>query len=267
MVEAKLPPGFRFHPRDEELICDYLMKKVTSSHGCPLMIEVDLNKCEPWDIPVTITIAYNVDDELSSVVVATVTAIAYHVDDELSSVVVDIREDWVLCRVFCKNRQVAAKQGMTRSSYDDTSSSSLLLPLMDSYISFNQTQSTSIPNECEQVPCFSISTIPNQNQTNPTFSHGNIINQFVDQKVLLFPTKTPVTTPKLTFDASAAMVPDLGARMSSFSCENKVLKAVLNHLTEMEIRNPSIEGTPSFGEGSSESFLSDLGFPTFWNHY
>lgn len=53
-VEAKLPPGFRFHPRDEELICDYLMKKVSSSQlPLPLLIEVDLNKCEPWDIPGT----------------------------------------------------------------------------------------------------------------------------------------------------------------------------------------------------------------------
>lgn len=53
MVEAKLPPGFRFHPRDEELVCDYLMKKVTQYYtdSLPLMIEVDLNKCEPWDIP------------------------------------------------------------------------------------------------------------------------------------------------------------------------------------------------------------------------
>lgn len=49
-VEAKLPPGFRFHPRDEELVCDYLMKKVTHSDPS-LMIDVDLNKCEPWDIP------------------------------------------------------------------------------------------------------------------------------------------------------------------------------------------------------------------------
>ena len=50
MVESRLPPGFRFHPRDEELVCDYLMKKVTSSESS-FFIEVDLNKCEPWDIP------------------------------------------------------------------------------------------------------------------------------------------------------------------------------------------------------------------------
>ncbi|GMJ09980.1 hypothetical protein HRI_004667200 [Hibiscus trionum] len=53
LVEAKLPPGFRFHPRDEELVCDYLMKKAASSDALQLMIEVDLNKCEPWDIPET----------------------------------------------------------------------------------------------------------------------------------------------------------------------------------------------------------------------
>ncbi|KAE8703382.1 NAC domain-containing protein 21/22 [Hibiscus syriacus] len=53
LVEAKLPPGFRFHPRDEELVCDYLMKKVGSTDTSQLMIEVDLNKCEPWDIPET----------------------------------------------------------------------------------------------------------------------------------------------------------------------------------------------------------------------
>ncbi|XP_065029980.1 NAC domain-containing protein 21/22-like isoform X2 [Musa acuminata AAA Group] len=58
MMEARLPPGFRFHPRDEELVCDYLMKKVFCSGGgsgdggCwPMMIDVDLNKCEPWELP------------------------------------------------------------------------------------------------------------------------------------------------------------------------------------------------------------------------
>lgn len=52
MVEANLPPGFRFHPRDDELVCDYLMKRTVRSLYQPIvLIEVDLNKCEPWDIP------------------------------------------------------------------------------------------------------------------------------------------------------------------------------------------------------------------------
>ncbi|KAI4970225.1 NAC domain-containing protein 21/22-like [Hordeum vulgare subsp. vulgare] len=62
MVEARLPPGFRFHPRDDELVLDYLSRKlsggaggaaaaVSSIYGCPAMVDVDLNKIEPWDLP------------------------------------------------------------------------------------------------------------------------------------------------------------------------------------------------------------------------
>ncbi|OAY64136.1 NAC domain-containing protein 100 [Ananas comosus] len=47
-----LPPGFRFHPTDEEIITNYLTNKVVSpSFTSRAMGEVDLNKCEPWDLP------------------------------------------------------------------------------------------------------------------------------------------------------------------------------------------------------------------------
>ncbi|KAM7279159.1 hypothetical protein ACFE04_006293 [Oxalis oulophora] len=47
-----LPPGFRFHPTDEELITYYLLKKVIDSNFSGRAIaEVDLNKCEPWELP------------------------------------------------------------------------------------------------------------------------------------------------------------------------------------------------------------------------
>nr|CAD1839963.1 unnamed protein product [Ananas comosus var. bracteatus] len=47
-----LPPGFRFHPTDEEIITHYLSPKVVNpSFGARAMGEVDLNKCEPWDLP------------------------------------------------------------------------------------------------------------------------------------------------------------------------------------------------------------------------
>ncbi|XP_060672583.1 NAC domain-containing protein 100 [Ziziphus jujuba] len=48
----ELPPGFRFHPTDEELISHYLSPKVLNNRFCAKAIgEVDLNKCEPWELP------------------------------------------------------------------------------------------------------------------------------------------------------------------------------------------------------------------------
>ena len=60
MMEARLPPGFRFHPRDDELVLDYLCRKLSGKGGGGgaaysgiAMVDVDLNKCEPWDLPGT----------------------------------------------------------------------------------------------------------------------------------------------------------------------------------------------------------------------
>ncbi|GAA0183967.1 hypothetical protein Leryth_023019 [Lithospermum erythrorhizon] len=50
--EANLPPGFRFHPTDEELITYYLLRKVLDSNfNGRAITEIDLNKCEPWELP------------------------------------------------------------------------------------------------------------------------------------------------------------------------------------------------------------------------
>ncbi|KAK1397605.1 NAC domain-containing protein [Heracleum sosnowskyi] len=47
-----LPPGFRFHPTDEEIITHYLTQKIVNSGFIATAVgEVDLNKCEPWDLP------------------------------------------------------------------------------------------------------------------------------------------------------------------------------------------------------------------------
>ncbi|KAG2691768.1 hypothetical protein I3760_08G022500 [Carya illinoinensis] len=50
--EEKLPPGFRFHPTDEELITCYLLNKISDTNFTGRAIgDVDLNKCEPWELP------------------------------------------------------------------------------------------------------------------------------------------------------------------------------------------------------------------------
>ncbi|KAK8963613.1 Protein CUP-SHAPED COTYLEDON 3 [Platanthera guangdongensis] len=50
--EYGLPPGFRFHPTDEELVTFYLASKIFSGSICGVdIVEVDLNRCEPWELP------------------------------------------------------------------------------------------------------------------------------------------------------------------------------------------------------------------------
>nr|WLW41579.1 NAC092 [Atractylodes lancea] len=50
--QIELPPGFRFHPTDEELISYYLYPKVSDHTFVAKAIgEVDLNKVEPWELP------------------------------------------------------------------------------------------------------------------------------------------------------------------------------------------------------------------------
>lgn len=47
-----LPPGFRFHPTDEELITHYLIKKVLDhTFSAKAIGQVDMNRIEPWQLP------------------------------------------------------------------------------------------------------------------------------------------------------------------------------------------------------------------------
>jgi len=51
MMESCVPPGFRFHPTDEELVGYYLRKKVASQKiDLDVIKEIDLYRIEPWDL-------------------------------------------------------------------------------------------------------------------------------------------------------------------------------------------------------------------------
>lgn len=46
-----MPPGFRFHPTEEELVGYYLARKVASQKiDLDIIREVDLYRIEPWDL-------------------------------------------------------------------------------------------------------------------------------------------------------------------------------------------------------------------------
>ncbi|KAM7254210.1 hypothetical protein ACFE04_031892 [Oxalis oulophora] len=51
-IGESLPPGFRFYPSDEELVCHYLYKKIANEQVLKgTLVEIDLHTCEPWQLP------------------------------------------------------------------------------------------------------------------------------------------------------------------------------------------------------------------------
>ncbi|KAE8731747.1 NAC domain-containing protein 55 [Hibiscus syriacus] len=52
LVQLSLPPGFRFYPTDEELLVQYLCRKVAGHHfSLQIIGEIDLYKFDPWVLP------------------------------------------------------------------------------------------------------------------------------------------------------------------------------------------------------------------------
>ncbi|URE40381.1 No apical meristem (NAM) protein [Musa troglodytarum] len=56
---SHVPPGFRFHPTDEELVDYYLRKKVASRRiDLDIIKDIDLYKIEPWDLQEIMVLFY-----------------------------------------------------------------------------------------------------------------------------------------------------------------------------------------------------------------
>ncbi|XP_068657643.1 NAC domain-containing protein 21/22-like [Aristolochia californica] len=306
-MEARLPPGFRFHPRDEELVCDYLAKKVAgnggwSSYNSPMMIEVDLNKIEPWDLPEMAKVGgkewyfFSLRDRKYATGLRTnrATVSGYWKATGKDRQVIDVRkgtlvgmrktlvfyqgrapkgrktdwvmhefrlegpndpptvtfkDDWALCRVFYKNRGISTKPSQ-ENSYDDTGSSSSLPPLSDAFLTFDQTPLNL--EGFEQVPCFSNITQNNSAPSLPQLPH-------------LEPSKG---FPHL------GSIPDFDTYYNPLSCDKKVIKAVLDHLSKMESGQKMIELPTGLADGVNlDNYLPDMGvgvgfgLPSMWNQY
>ncbi|KAL0715103.1 hypothetical protein Bca4012_064425 [Brassica carinata] len=308
-VEAKLPPGFRFHPKDDELVCDYLMARslghnINQTPPPLLLIQVDLNKCEPWDIPKTACVGgkdwyfYSQRDRKYATGLRTnrATATGYWKATGKDRAILrksklvgmrktlvfyqgraprgrktdwvmhefrlqgsfdpptlnspEVQEDWVLCRVFHKNTEGVLSRDNMGSCFDETASAPLP-PLMDSYINFDQEPSSYLGDDQhfitnEQVPCFSNLS---QNQT--------LTNSVSELKT---PCKNPI--PLFTGGSVPTTLPGLDSFCSS---DQMVLRALLSQLTKID-GGIEVKESQSYGEGSSESLLADIGIPsTAWN--
>uniref|UniRef100_A0A0D9X5A4 NAC domain-containing protein n=1 Tax=Leersia perrieri TaxID=77586 RepID=A0A0D9X5A4_9ORYZ len=213
MMEARMPPGFRFHPRDDELVLDYLLHKLAAGGrggggggvygGGVAIVDVDLNKCEPWDLPEWYFFslrdrkyatgqrtnratrsgywkATGKDRTITrrgagagAVVGMRKTLVFYRGrapkgrktewvmhEFRLEPQPLHLKEDWVLCRVFYKTRQTipspSSEEVGSLSNELDLSAAPSLPPLIDAYITFDSTPTTtSTIGSYEQVSCFS----------------------------------------------------------------------------------------------------------------
>ncbi|XP_047311363.1 NAC domain-containing protein 37-like [Impatiens glandulifera] len=62
--DACIPPGFRFHPTDEELVGYYLKKKIESQKiHLDVIRDIDLYRIEPWDLQDRCWIGYEEQNE------------------------------------------------------------------------------------------------------------------------------------------------------------------------------------------------------------
>ncbi|KAI4332651.1 hypothetical protein L6164_017543 [Bauhinia variegata] len=88
---SHVPPGFRFHPTDEELVDYYLRKKITARRiDLDVIKDVDLYKIEPWDLQELCRIGTEEQHEW-------VLGLLVEVDVDNC-----YEEGWVVCRVFKK---------------------------------------------------------------------------------------------------------------------------------------------------------------------
>ncbi|KAL6986515.1 hypothetical protein U1Q18_019875 [Sarracenia purpurea var. burkii] len=108
--QSQVPPGFRFHPTEEELLHYYLRKKVASKKiDLDVIRDVDLNKLEPWDIQDKCKIGSTpqndwLDDSIHD-------ASSHNPTAETVP-----EEGWVVCRVFRKKNYHKALESPQKSS-------------------------------------------------------------------------------------------------------------------------------------------------------
>ncbi|WCJ44143.1 NAC domain-containing protein 30 [Euphorbia peplus] len=63
-LESCVPPGFRFHPTEEELVGFYLKRKINSlKFDLDVIVDIDLYKIEPWDIQARCKLGYDEQTE------------------------------------------------------------------------------------------------------------------------------------------------------------------------------------------------------------
>ncbi|CAE5960069.1 unnamed protein product [Arabidopsis arenosa] len=110
--QPNLPPGFRFHPTDEELVIHYLKRKADSV-PLPVAIIADVNlyKFDPWELPAKASFGEQECGKPPKGVKSDWIMHEYRLTDNKPTHICDFGnkknslrlDDWVLCRIYKKN--------------------------------------------------------------------------------------------------------------------------------------------------------------------
>ncbi|ONK65730.1 uncharacterized protein A4U43_C06F340 [Asparagus officinalis] len=302
MMEARLPPGFRFHPRDEELVCDYLGKKISgdngtgSSCGFPTMIDVDLNKVEPWDLPEIACVGgkewyfYSLRDRKYATGQRTnrATAAGYwkatgkdrHISRK--GTLVGMRKtlvfyqgrapkgrktDWVMhefrMEVAVDAPRFAVEEGwvLCRVFYKSRCLSSKPSVDTNNYQYEDRSYSSSLPPLMETYITFGQTPMSLEGYEQvPCFS--KLLHQSSPATASLRRANPPA--PAITAFKNHGARFELDSGFNQFDCDKKVIREVLSQLTKLE-GSQEEEPHPNLGEGSIESYLSQNGLSFFGN--
>ncbi|KAE8732336.1 putative CBL-interacting serine/threonine-protein kinase [Hibiscus syriacus] len=122
-----VPPGFRFHPTDEELVGYYLRRKISSEKiDLDVIKDVDLYRIEPWDLQELCRLGSEEQNEWHSLIGMRKTLVFYkgrapngQKSDwimheyrlETNETGTPQEEGWVICRVFKKRMTTVRKMG------------------------------------------------------------------------------------------------------------------------------------------------------------
>ncbi|KAK1554359.1 hypothetical protein Q3G72_011123 [Acer saccharum] len=212
--ESSLPPGFRFHPTDEELILHYLKKKLTST-PFPLSIiaDVDIYKFDPWDLPEKAAFGEK----------------EWPIKPKDSSMRLD---DWVLCRIYRKLHVSSPTSNAIASDQDQEEEEEqfvqeTLLPILKSSPAptLNPQKSSSFSNLLDAMDYSMLSNFLSDNHIYQTGFESAPMNTttpgFLDQPAALF-NNNVITNNNSSF--MNQKLPQLSSASAPNDLENNKLK-------------------------------------------
>ncbi|CAN1757448.1 NAC domain-containing protein 37 [Linum perenne] len=230
-----VPPGFRFHPTDEELVGYYLRKKVASQKiDLDVIRDIDLYRIEPWDLQERCRIGYEEQHEW------------YFFSHKDKKYPTGTRTNRATMAGFWK------ATGRDKAVYDDKTK--LLIgmrkTLEEGWVVCRAFKKRSTN---KRIQAYSTSYIPYED----SISSPSLLNDPTDHYYTIPPPRQPPRQPPMPrhhhqSSSSFLMAAGGGGQASSLLCKQEIIVADTNNTTT------AAAAAAAFIDDSSDSFLNEL---------